>query len=74
MMQLNCWISLKGDYLIIMRYMFSFRYGNGNSRIDQIEAGSTFKVKYSKICLKQPLKRRPKTGFEDQLSLNVGQT
>ena len=28
---------------------------------------------YSKICPKRPLKRRPKIGFQDQLSLNAGQ-
>ena len=28
---------------------------------------------YSKTCLKQPLKRRPKIGFQDRLSLNAGQ-
>ena len=28
---------------------------------------------YSKTCLKRPLKRRPKIGFQDGLLLNVGQ-
>ena len=28
---------------------------------------------YSKTCLKQPLSKRLKIGFQDQLSLNVGQ-
>ena len=28
---------------------------------------------YSKTCLKQPLSKRPKMGFQDQLSLNAGQ-
>ena len=28
---------------------------------------------YSKTCLKQPLWKRPKAGFQDQLSLNAGQ-
>ena len=28
---------------------------------------------YSKTCLKQPLSKRPKIGFQDQLSLNAGQ-
>ena len=27
---------------------------------------------YSKSCVKQPLSKRPKTGFRDQLSLNAG--
>ena len=31
------------------------------------------KLKYSKSCLKQPLSKRPKIGFQDQLSLNAGQ-
>ena len=30
-------------------------------------------VMYSKTCLKQPLKRTPKLGFQYQLSLNAGQ-
>ena len=28
---------------------------------------------YSKTCVKRPLSKRPKFGFQDQLSLNVGQ-
>ena len=28
---------------------------------------------YSKTCLKRPLSKRPKIGFQDQLSLNIGQ-
>ena len=28
---------------------------------------------YSKICVKRPLSKRPKIGFQDQLSLNAGQ-
>ena len=28
---------------------------------------------YSKTCLKRPLSKRPKMGFQDQLSLNAGQ-
>ena len=28
---------------------------------------------YSKTCLKRPLSKRPKNGFQDQLSLNAGQ-
>ena len=27
---------------------------------------------YSKTCVKQPLSKRPKIGFQDQLSLNAG--
>ena len=29
---------------------------------------------YSKTCLKRPLKKKTKIGFQDRLSLNVGQT
>ena len=29
--------------------------------------------KYSKTCLKRPLKKKTKIGFQDQLSLNAGQ-
>ena len=28
---------------------------------------------YSKTCVKQPLSKRTKNGFQDQLSLNAGQ-
>ena len=28
---------------------------------------------YSETCLKQPLSKRPKIGFKDQLTLNAGQ-
>ena len=28
---------------------------------------------YSKTCVKRPLSKRPKYGFQDQLSLNTGQ-
>ena len=31
------------------------------------------KMKYSKTCLIRPLSKRPNIGFQDQLSLNVGQ-
>ena len=30
-------------------------------------------VKYSETCVKEPLSKRPKIGFQDQLSLNAGQ-
>ena len=30
-------------------------------------------LRYSKTCLKQPLKKRTKIGFQDRLSLNAGQ-
>ena len=33
----------------------------------------TTDCKYSKTCLKQPLSKRPKIGFQDQLSLDAGQ-
>ena len=29
---------------------------------------------YCKICVKQPLSKRPKIGFQDRISLNAGQT
>ena len=34
--------------------------------------GSCF-VAYSKTCVKRPLSKRQKIGFQDQLSLNAGQ-
>ena len=30
-------------------------------------------LSYSKTCLKPPLKKKTKIGFQDQLSLNAGQ-
>ena len=30
-------------------------------------------ARYSKTCAKRPLSKRPKIGFQDQLSLNAGQ-
>ena len=33
----------------------------------------SFFQNYSKTCLKRPLWKRPKIGFQDQLSLNAGQ-
>ena len=32
-----------------------------------------FHISYSKTCIKRSLSKRPKIGFQDQLSLNVGQ-
>ena len=39
----------------------------------RVNSTSTFNVIYSKTCLKQPLKSRPKIVFQTQLSLNAGQ-
>ena len=33
----------------------------------------TISSKYSKTCLKRPLKKKTKIGFSDRLSLNAGQ-
>ena len=30
-------------------------------------------LEYSKTCVKRPLSKRPKNGFQDQLSVNAGQ-
>ena len=35
--------------------------------------GSNIRSIYSKTCVKRPLSKRPKIGFQDQLSLNAGQ-
>ena len=32
-----------------------------------------FLIQYSKACLKQPLKKKTKNGFQDRLLLNAGQ-
>ena len=34
---------------------------------------STIKDTYSKTCVKRPVSKRHKIGFQDQLSLNAGQ-
>ena len=36
-------------------------------------SSSFISSQYSKTCLKLPLKRRSKTGFQDPLSLNAGE-
>ena len=38
-----------------------------------IDSHLSLKVQYSKTCIKQPLSKRPKIGFQNQLSLNAGQ-
>ena len=38
---------------------------------NQLDSG-TYSI-YSKTCVKQPLSKRPKIGFQDLLSLNAGQ-
>ena len=35
--------------------------------------GQLMEFRYSKTCVKQPLSKRSKNGFQDQLSLNAGQ-
>ena len=46
-------------------------YKNGNCHIDSKDAEIW---NYSKTCVKWPLSKRPQVGFQDQLSLNAGQT
>ena len=46
------------------------------SRLYRSSYGNTLNIKlymYNKTCVKQPLSKRPKIGFQDQLSLNAGQ-
>ena len=38
-----------------------------------IEVNPISTTKYSKTCVKQPLSKRQKIGFQDRLSLNAGQ-
>ena len=38
-----------------------------------ILSGSALVAKYSKTCVKQPLSKRPKNGFQEQLLLDAGQ-
>ena len=40
---------------------------------DKFSIKEYFIRKYSKTCVKRPLSKRPKSGFQDQLSLNAGQ-
>ena len=35
--------------------------------------GPVHEIMYSKICVKLPLSKRQKIGFQDQISLNAGQ-
>ena len=44
-----------------------------NARWQYLWQITLIKFKYSKICLKRPLKKKTKIGFQDQLSLNAGQ-
>ena len=49
----------------------------GETQMNDDELGSSTRYKlacnYSKTCVKQPLSKRQKIGFQDQLSLNAGQ-
>ena len=50
-----------------------------NSSISSIhfkdkQSGCFSSLKYSKTCVKLPLSKTPKFGFQDQLSLNAGQS
>ena len=50
-----------------------------NSSISSIQfkdkqSGCFSSLKYSKTCVKLPLSKIPKFGFQDQLSLNAGQS
>ena len=41
---------------------------------EEVKNGHTVEaILYSKTCVKRPLSKRPKIGFQDQLSLNAGQ-
>ena len=42
--------------------------GPKNSFIPRLQVS-----KYSKTCVKQPLSKRPKIGFQDQISINAGE-
>ena len=49
-------------------------YISHSSKIpDQMRVELKWEEEYSKICLKQPLKKKIKNWFQDQLLLNVGQ-
>ena len=55
-------VSISGDFSlheILNRYLFGINL--------------IYLCKYSKTCLKQPLKSRAKIGFQELLSLNAGQ-
>ena len=42
--------------------------------LGKVNMDQHLKFWYSKTCLKQPLKKKTKIGFQDPLSLNAGQT
>ena len=44
-----------------------------NQKLPPLRMFSTLFKTYSKTCVKSPLSKRPKIGFQDQLSLNAGQ-
>ena len=44
-----------------------------NANPDNWKWKHLLKSKYSRTCVKQPLSKRLKNGFQDQLSLNAGQ-
>ena len=50
------------SFMMLLLYMHTFFFH-----------GANIKFTYSKTYLKQPLKKRPKFGFHNQLSLNAGQ-
>ena len=45
----------------------------GNVATEAIQSNLPLTLNYSKTCVKQPLSKRPKIGFRNQLLLNVGQ-
>ena len=46
-----------------------------DTKLNTVKLHFTSKITYCKTCLMRPLrKRRPKIGYQDQLSLNAGQT
>ena len=49
---------------------------NGKRNLDVLNHSVkiSFLVLYSKTCVKRPPSKRPKIGFQDQLSLNAGKS
>ena len=58
----------------ILRYMYTCMYDikDDDMQLNNFSAMLGC-VRHSKTCVKRPLSKRPKIGFQDQLSLNAGQ-
>ena len=56
-----------------MRENLTLLHANSKSADQPAPLSFTIWTEYSKTCVKRPLSKRPKIGFQDQLSLKAGQ-